>query len=58
MVEYGIGSFALDARGSSKLLVNGEGNETIKQYIHRVTLPSLSPGSKYGKFRISKSSDN
>lgn len=47
VVKYGIGGFALDASGNSTLLVNGVGNETIKQYIHRVTLPSLTPGSKY-----------
>jgi hypothetical protein len=50
VVEYGIGGLVLRATGLSTLFVSG-GNETRSQYIHRVTLPQLTPGSKYGKAR-------
>jgi hypothetical protein len=48
VVEYGIGGLIKRATGWSTLFINGE-NETRSQYIHKVTLPQLTPGSKYGK---------
>lgn len=48
IVEYGIGGFILTARGKSSLFIDG-GNEKRKQYIHRVLLKDLTPGSKYSE---------
>jgi hypothetical protein len=48
VVEYGIGGLIKQSTGSSTLFVSGE-NGTKSQYIHRVKLPYLTPGSKYGK---------
>ncbi|PSN47682.1 hypothetical protein C0J52_18687 [Blattella germanica] len=53
LVEYGINGFALQANGTSKLFVNihdhphRHHNNTREEYIHRVVLPNLTPGSKY-----------
>ena len=49
VVEYGIGGMALQAEGSSSLFVDG-GPAKHSQYIHRVTLSNLTPGSTYGEF--------
>jgi len=46
IVEYGIGGFILTAKGKSTLFVDG-GKQKRKQYIHRVLLKDLTPGSKY-----------
>ncbi|XP_069679838.1 acid phosphatase type 7-like [Periplaneta americana] len=46
IVEYGIDGLLLTARGSSTVFVSG-GTENRTQYIHRVKLPNLTPGSKY-----------
>lgn len=46
MVEYGIGGLIKRSFGSSTLFVSGE-NGTKSQYIHRVNLRQLTPGSKY-----------
>ena len=48
VVEYGIGGLILSQRGKSKLFVDG-GKQKRKQYIHRVLLKDLTPGSKYSK---------
>ena len=48
VVEYGIGGLILSQRGESKLFVDG-GKQKRKQYIHRVLLKDLTPGSKYSK---------
>jgi hypothetical protein len=45
------GGFIMMAQGTSTLFVSG-GNETRKQYIHRVKLPNLTPGRKYSKLYI------
>lgn len=49
LVEYGINGYVLIASGNSTLFIDG-GTEQHSQYIHRVTLPNLTPGSKYGKY--------
>ncbi|XP_015606629.1 acid phosphatase type 7 isoform X2 [Cephus cinctus] len=46
IVEYGIDGFILTAQGNSTLFVDG-GSQKHKQYIHRVWLRDLTPGSKY-----------
>jgi len=46
VVEYGIGGFVLKAEGSSKLFTDG-GPEQHSQYIHKVLLKNLTPGSRY-----------
>lgn len=48
IVEYGIGGLILEAKGTSKLFVDG-GAAKHSQYIHVVTLKNLTPGSRYGK---------
>jgi hypothetical protein len=48
IVEYGIGGLILTANGTSTLFISG-GNESRKQYIHRVKLPNLISGTKYSK---------
>lgn len=53
IVEYGIGGFILTATGNSRLFIDG-GPARHSQYIHRVTLPSLTPGSKYGNIPLPK----
>lgn len=49
IVEYGIGGMILRAKGTSSLFVDG-GPKQHSQYIHRVTLPNLTPFSTYGKY--------
>lgn len=54
MVEYGLWAgklFSHTAKGNSTLFIDG-GAEKRKLYIHRVTLPELSPGAKYGKHNM------
>ncbi|KAF2904536.1 hypothetical protein ILUMI_01637 [Ignelater luminosus] len=46
IVEYGIGGMILRAKGTSTLFVDGGPNQH-SQYIHRVTLPNLTPFSRY-----------
>ncbi|KDR23015.1 acid phosphatase type 7-like [Zootermopsis nevadensis] len=46
LVEYGIGGLIKRATGKSTLFVSSE-NGTRSQYIHRVSLPQLTSGSKY-----------
>ncbi|XP_011301177.1 iron/zinc purple acid phosphatase-like protein [Fopius arisanus] len=46
IVEYGIGGFALTARGNSTLFIDG-GKQKRRQYIHRVYLRDLTQGHKY-----------
>lgn len=48
-VEYGIGGMILQAKGVSQLFKDG-GPKQRSQYIHRVTLPNLTPESTYGKY--------
>lgn len=48
IVEYGIGGFALTAKGNRTKFVDG-GKEKRHQYIHRVYLKNLTPGQKYRK---------
>lgn len=47
-VVYWANEFIMTANGTSTLFVSG-GNEKRKQYIHRVKLPNLTPGTKYSK---------
>ncbi|XP_046431137.1 acid phosphatase type 7 isoform X1 [Neodiprion virginianus] len=46
IVQYGINGYALTAKGNSTPFVDG-GRKKHKQYIHRVLLKDLTPGSKY-----------
>lgn len=46
IVEYGIHGLALQAEGTSELFVDG-GNAHHSQYIHRVHLQNLTPGTQY-----------
>lgn len=48
IVEYGIGGYVLTAKGNSTLFVDG-GTKKHKQYIHRVWLRDLTPGTKYSE---------
>lgn len=48
VVEYGINGFVLRAVGTATLFVDG-GAKKHAQYIHRVVLKNLTPGSKYGR---------
>lgn len=50
VVEYGLWGgklFSHIAKGNSTLFVDG-GPEKRKMYVHKVTLPELRPGDKYG----------
>lgn len=47
IVEYGINGFAMKANGYSTKFIDG-GDKKESQYIHRVTLPGLTPDSRYG----------
>lgn len=46
IVEYGINGFILSATGTRELFVDG-GNQKKSQWIHRVKLIDLEPGTKY-----------
>ncbi|CAH1994725.1 unnamed protein product [Acanthoscelides obtectus] len=46
IVEYGIRGMILRAEGSERLFVDGGANKHF-QYIHRVILKDLQPGSRY-----------
>jgi hypothetical protein len=48
IVVYWDDGFIMTANGTYALFVSG-GNETRKQYIHRVKMPNLTPGRKYSK---------
>lgn len=52
LVEYGIGGFAMVAKGNRTLFIDG-GNEKRSQYIHRVKLSGLAPDTKYSKYLTS-----
>lgn len=52
IVEYGIDQMNFQASGSSRILVNAkEGPPFIAiQYVHKVVLSGLTPGTKYSKY--------
>ena len=52
IVEYGIDQLILQANGSSRLLVNPQIKVPFfsAQYIHKVIVSGLKPGTKYGKY--------
>lgn len=47
VVEYGIGGLILRAEGDSQVFIDGGEKERL-QFIHRVTLKDLTPGTTYG----------
>lgn len=54
VVEYGLWGgklFSRTAKGNSTLFIDA-GSEKRKMYIHRVTVPELRPGAKYGKHNM------
>lgn len=54
MVEYGVWGgklFSDTAKGNCTLFTDG-GSEKRKMYIHKVTIPDLKPGAKYGKHNM------
>jgi len=47
VVEYGIGGLILRAEGDSQVFIDG-GSKSKMQFIHRVHLKDLTPGTTYG----------